>query len=39
LFKFYFESGKNSIRKVVPYLKFFPSIFYLEFLEAGKSPF
>jgi hypothetical protein len=25
--------------KVVPYLKLLPSIFYLEFLEPGKSPF
>jgi hypothetical protein len=39
LFKFLFESGKFSIRRVVPYLKLFPSIFYLKFLEQGKTPF
>jgi hypothetical protein len=39
LFKFYFEYGEISIRKVAPYLKLFPSIFYLEFLELRKSPF
>jgi hypothetical protein len=32
LFKFHFKSVKVSIRKVVPYLKPFPSIFYLELL-------
>jgi hypothetical protein len=38
-FKFYFESVEISIRKVVPYPKLFLSIFYLEFLEPGKSNF
>jgi hypothetical protein len=38
-FKSYFESGEISIRKVVPYPKFFLSIFYLEFLEHVKSTF
>jgi hypothetical protein len=39
LFKFYFESGEISIRKDVPYLNLFLSIFYLKFLDLGKSPF
>jgi hypothetical protein len=38
-FKFLFEYGEVSIRRVVPYLKLFPSIFYLKFLEHGKAPF
>jgi hypothetical protein len=36
-FKFLFESGKVSIRRVVPYLKLFPLIIYLEFLEQGTT--
>jgi hypothetical protein len=39
LFKFYFEPGEISIRKVAPYLKIFLSIFYLEFLEPISPPF
>jgi hypothetical protein len=39
LFKFCFESGEVSIRKVATYLKLFPAIFYLEFLEPSRSTF
>jgi hypothetical protein len=35
----HFESEKNSLRKVVPHLKLFPTIFYFQFLEHGKIPF
>jgi hypothetical protein len=38
-FKFHFESREDSIRKVVPYLNLFPSIFYLEFFKQEKVPF
>jgi hypothetical protein len=39
LFKSYFESGGISMSKAITYLKPFPSIFYLEFLEPDKSTF
>jgi hypothetical protein len=38
-FKFQFESGQVFIRNVVPYLKLFPSILYLQFFEPGRSTF
>jgi hypothetical protein len=39
LFKMYFESEEVTIEKVVPYFKIFKYIFYLKFLEQGKSIF
>jgi hypothetical protein len=35
-FKFHFESREIPIRKVDPYSKFFPTIFYFKNLELGK---
>jgi hypothetical protein len=37
LFKYNFESGQVSMRRVVPHLNIYPSIFDLEFLELGRS--
>jgi hypothetical protein len=39
LFQIYFKSEENSLRKVIPHLKLFPTIFYLQFLEQVKIPF
>jgi hypothetical protein len=36
LFEIHFESEEVSIRTIVPYFNYFPTIFYLEFLEFGK---
>jgi hypothetical protein len=38
-FESYFETGENSIRKVVPYPKLFLSIFYLELWSLVSPPF
>jgi hypothetical protein len=35
----HFESEGMSLDKVVPHLKLFPTIFYLQFLEQGKTHF
>jgi hypothetical protein len=39
LFKIHSESEEISIRKVVPHLKPFPTIFYFNFSEPGKVLF
>jgi hypothetical protein len=36
LFEIHSESDEASMKKVVPPLKYFPSIFYFKFLEYGK---
>jgi hypothetical protein len=37
LFDIHFEYEEVSIRKIVPYFNYFPTIFYFEFLEFVKA--
>jgi hypothetical protein len=39
VFKLCPESKEVSVRKVIPYFKFIKTIFYLKFLDYGKSIF